>query len=76
MSIHFNGFDEFIGKLEKIDGSGVKVNQFVSQEAENLIGHVKDNTPVDTGRLRNAWKRTRAAKGTVTVYNNTDYALV
>lgn len=74
MGIRFDGFDDFIDKLEKIDGSGVKVNQFVVQEAEMLMGHAKDNTPVDTGRLRNAWRRARAAKGSVTVYNNTDYA--
>lgn len=74
MGVQFEGFDEFVAKLEKIDSSGTKLNQFVSQEAENLIGHTKDNTPVDTGQLRNGWKRTQAAKGRVTVYNNTEYA--
>lgn len=51
-----------------------KRDKFLAQEGEMLIGRAKKNTPVDTGNLRNAWKRTKATGGKVTVYNNTEYA--
>lgn len=69
------GFDQLDAKLQEILDETPKVkNKFVSQQAELLTGRVKDNTPVDTGTLRNGWHRTRAGKGTATVYNNTHYA--
>ncbi len=73
--MEISGFGELEATLQKaLDGSLKLRNQFVSQEAELLISHTKNNTPVDTGTLRNAWKRTRAADGKATVYNNTQYA--
>ncbi len=75
MGISFGGFDELNEKLERMAKEGAhKRNQFVAQEAEILIGNVKDNTPVKSGHLREGWKRTRAVQGKVTVYNNTEYA--
>lgn len=75
MGISFGGFDELNEKLERIAKEGAqKQNQFVEQEAEILVGNVKENTPVQSGHLRNNWKRTRAVQGKVTVYNNVEYA--
>jgi len=75
MSITFSGFDEWDEKLASIQKKGgVKRNQFVAQEAEILMGHAKDNTPTDTGNLKNNWHRTRVNGGRCEVYNNTDYA--
>lgn len=64
--------DKALEKLEK--SSGHKVNSFAAQMGENLIGRAANLTPVDTGRLKGAWARTRPAEGRVTVYNNTEYA--
>ena len=75
MGMSFSGFEEFDTKLEEISkGSQQKIDQFAVQEAEILLGKAKDNTPTDTGNLKNAWKRTRPQNGSVTVYNNTEYA--
>lgn len=76
MGIQFGGFDDFGEQLDKIAKMGtVRRNQFVAQEAEMILGKAKDNTPVDTGHLRDdGWKRTRASQGSVTIYNNVEYA--
>ena len=76
MGIQFGGFDEFGEHLERIAKAGtVKRNQFVAQEAETILGKAKDNTPVDTSHLRDdGWKRTRASQGSITIYNNVEYA--
>lgn len=70
------GFDQLEGKLQDILEKSPEIrNQFVGQEAELLLGRVKDNTPVDTGNLRdNGWKRTDAVDASSTVYNNVEYA--
>lgn len=75
MNISFSGFEELNEKLSELAQSGtVKRNQFAAQQAEILLGKTKDNTPTDTGQLKNAWHRTRASDGVVHVYNNTEYA--
>ena len=75
MGEEITGFDQLDAKLQSIlDQSLAKRNKFVAQQAELLNGRVKDNTPVDTGTLRNDWHRGRAVKGAATVYNNTHYA--
>ena len=75
MGEEITGFDQLDAKLQSIlDQSQDKRNKFVAQQAELLNGRVKDNTPVDTGTLRNGWHRSRAVKGAATVYNNTHYA--
>lgn len=75
MKISFSGFEEFNDKLTELSKAGnVKRNQFAAQQAEILIGHVKDNTPTDTGQLKNSWKRTRAENGVVQVFTNCSYA--
>ena len=50
------------------------MNQFVAQEGEVIRGKVQDNTPVDTGRLKGGWKRSRAVQGKAEIYNNVEYA--
>lgn len=77
MGVSFNGFDAFDEKLAKIaEQSETKLNMAVSQEAEVIIGKIKDNTPVSPGggRLREGWKRTNASKGKAVIYNNVEYA--
>lgn len=49
-------------------------DKFLMQEAELLRGYAVNNTPVDTGTLRNGWKRTNTEGNSVTVYNNIEYA--
>ena len=46
----------------------------LAQQAELLVADVKSKTPVDTGTLRNAWRRTEPNNSSVEVYNNTEYA--
>ena len=75
MSIEIEGIDDFIVKLDNaIKNIPKKRNEFVKKSAENLIGYTKDLTPVDTGNLKNNWKRTRPYMGSIKVYNNTEYA--
>lgn len=75
MNVTFSGFDEFNEKLSQLAKDGqIEINRFAAQEAEVILGKAKDNTPTDTGQLKNGWQRTRAKQGTVTVYNNTEYA--
>ena len=50
------------------------MDKFVAQEAEVIIGKIKDNTPTRTGRLKNGWKHSRAIQGKTTIYNNVKYA--
>lgn len=75
MNVTFSGFDEFNEKLSQLAKDGqIEINRFAGQEAEVILGKAKDNTPTDTGQLKNGWQRTRAKQGTVTIYNNTEYA--
>lgn len=75
MGIHFGGFDIFEDRLKQVEDQGVrKMDMFVRQEAEVVLGRVKENTPTDTGRLKTGWKRSRAVQGKVDIYNNVDYA--
>lgn len=63
--------DRVLARLERPDDTLDKAS---SQVGELLLGRVKNLTPVDTGALRNAWKRTRPQDGSIEVYNNTEYA--
>ncbi|MDO5597276.1 MAG: HK97 gp10 family phage protein [Acidaminococcus sp.] len=75
MGIHFSNFDKFSGKLETITEQGLDVvDRFLDQEAETIKGRVQDNTPVDTGLLRERWFHTPASGGKCQIYNNVDYA--
>ena len=70
-----DGFSAFDDRLAAIEEKGAsKMNKFVAQEAEVIIGKIKDNTPTRTGRLKNGWKHSRAIQGKTTIYNNVKYA--
>lgn len=68
----FSAFDDRLAAIEKKGAS--KMDKFVAQEAEVIIGKIKDNTPTQTGRLKNGWKHSRAIQGKTTIYNNVKYA--
>lgn len=73
--MRLEGLDELLEKLNKIeDQRQIKINRFVAQEGEILKSLVAEKTPVDTGRLREGWKRSRVTQGRTEVFNNTEYA--
>lgn len=75
MGLEFSGLDELIQRLDEAEKKlpGAK-DRFLSQEAELVRGDAADLTSVDTGNLREAWKRSTPENGRVDVYNNTEYA--
>lgn len=75
MGAAFEGFDELIQKIEEAEKKVPRAkNKFLAQEAEIIRGNVVRLTPVDTGRLRAGWKRSRAHDSHIEIYNNTEYA--
>lgn len=74
MGFEFSGLDELI---QRLDEATKKVpdarDKFLAQEAELVRGDAVSLSPVDTGNLREAWKRSTPDNGRVEVYNNTDY---
>lgn len=75
MGLEFSGLDELIQRLDEAEKKlpGAR-DKFLSQEAELVRGDAAELTPVDTGNLREAWKRSAPENGRVDVYNNTEYA--
>ena len=75
MGFEFSGLDELI---QRLDEAAKKVpdarDKFLAQEAELVRGDAVSLSPVDTGNLREAWKRSTPDNGHVEVYNNTEYA--
>lgn len=75
MGFEFSGLDELI---QRLDEATKKVpdarDKFLAQEAELVRGDAVSLSPVDTGNLREAWKRSTPDNGHVEVYNNTEYA--
>ena len=70
----FTGAGELAQKLQDMaEKFPAERDRALAREAEILSGRAKENTPVDTGTLRNGWKRTRPSGGTIEVYNNTSY---
>jgi len=75
MGVKLTGFDELIQKFSDSLGEYPEhVDTVLAQSAELMINDVKMKTPVDTGLLRNSWKRTGVMNGKVEIYNNTEYA--
>lgn len=76
----FDGLDEWEKRLSGIIESQYpeKFRQMVIDLAIQLEGKVKEKTPVDTARLRNAWRvgdiRKRGHEYYIEVYNNVEYA--
>lgn len=50
-----------------------KVGMTLKQVAEQTIGDVKKETPVDTGQLRMGWQRENSENFKQVVYNNVEY---
>ena len=49
------GFKEFERVLKQIEReSPKKLDNFLTKQAHKLVGETKQNTPVDTGTLRNS----------------------
>ena len=73
--MQLSGFAELNKKLDNLAKQyPQKRDIFLAQEAETMLGRAKSETPVDTGRLKGGWHRTKPAGGGVDVYNNIDYA--
>lgn len=76
----FDGLDEWERRLaQAIDRQyPEEFRRMVIDVAAQLEGLVKEKTPVDTGRLRNAWHigeiKKRRNEYYIEVYNNVDYA--
>ena len=75
MGMTIDGLDELQKRLEnmakKVPAAGAK---FLAQEGELLRGRAANNTPVDTGNLRNSWKTRMINPQRVEVSNNAEYA--
>ena len=69
-----SGLDALDKVLGKLENSAEVQDKLLAQMGEQLVGRAKNLTPVDTGALRNDWKRTTPKEGRVEVYNNTEYA--
>lgn len=74
MAFHFEGDEAFLDKLARIRKAGrKKVNACVRQISEDIKSDTMELTPVDTGQLREGWKRSRVDWGRGEVYNETKY---
>ena len=69
-----HGLDGLDAMLAKLEDPKEVLDKTSAQVGETLAGRTKNLTPVDSGRLRNDWHRTKPQDGRVTVYNNTEYA--
>lgn len=47
---------------------------FISELTRRLKDNIKDDTPVDTGRLRGGWRAKGTNSGIIEFWNNVDYA--
>ena len=61
-------YKAFKGQPEKV------VQTFLSLSSEQLTNSIKDETPVDYGKLRNSWKP-KLSKDKLVVENSRNYAL-
>lgn len=75
MGLTINGLDDLQERLEnmakKTPAAGAK---FLAHEGELLRGRAVNNTPVDTGNLRNSWKMRLVGLNRAEVSNNAEYA--
>ena len=76
IEIKFTGTEELARALARVAKNFPRErNLFLQQEAKLLKGRAKLKTPVDTGRLRNSWDSTEPEGDSITVFNNTEYAI-
>lgn len=68
------GIDRLLKDIEKMKREQPKkVDKFLINQGNRLLGLTKERTPVDTGTLRNSWFM-KKEKEQVIVYNLTEYA--
>ena len=76
----FQGLEEWEKRLARVIERQYpeEFQRMVIDVAVQLEGKVKEKTPVETGRLRNAWRvgeiRKRGNEYYIEVYNNVEYA--
>ena len=69
------GMDDWLKKIETLKKEFPKqTGRFLMMKAEEVIKETKENTPVDTGTLRNSWGRINGGKFKQIIFNNTTYA--
>ncbi|MBM6824792.1 HK97 gp10 family phage protein [Veillonella magna] len=74
MAFHFEGDEAFLDKLRRVQEAGQsKINTCVRKLAEDIKSDTIELTPVDTGQLREGWKKSRVKQGRCEVYNETHY---
>ncbi|MGL4384512.1 MAG: HK97 gp10 family phage protein [Fusobacteriaceae bacterium] len=76
-NIKIDGFDfhDLITELDKLDKDfAKKKRKFLMQQGEKVIATTKKLTPVDTGELRQTFRKKMSNPSTVVIYNNTPYA--
>ena len=71
MEFRMDGLNKRLDELEKELPSAI--DKFAGMAAEELLGEVKANTPVDSGRLRESWERAPVVDGKTEVGNPTEY---
>lgn len=74
MHIKFEGAEKLNAALKRmVKQCPREIARFMKMEAEFVKGRVKRLTPVDTGRLRNAWS-SNVMGATAEIFNNVEYA--
>lgn len=69
------GFDEFEKVLDELkEKSSNELEIFMKQQGELFKADVKENTPVDTGALKNLWQRKNVGKYRQLIFNATSYS--
>ena len=75
MGVEISGLDDFekmLAEAEKRQRGAA--DRFLKQQAELLLGTVRDKTPTKTKQIALAWARTQPHDNMIDVYNNTKYA--
>lgn len=69
------GMDDWLKKIETLKKEFPKqTGKFLMMKAEEAIKETKENTPVDTGTLRNAWQRENGGSFRQIIFNNVKYS--
>lgn len=69
------GFDEFEKVIQGLKNDFPDSTEtFMKQQGELFKADVKENTPVDTGALKNLWQRKNVGKYRQLIFNATSYS--
>lgn len=79
MGFDYSGFIELRDELVRIEkGFDFFINDFLLKQALNALAKTKNNTPVDTGWLRENWfvgaTKRNGDSIEIVIYNNVEYA--